>query len=108
MASCDKATRGHRRASVTRSIGALRRLMLGDSADGINAQVDKLTQAFSDFESTHDTIHNSQDDAKAILDSEIYLCEVDNAFIDVISQSKKWVNSQVHGAKSETCITTQM
>ena len=102
MANCDKATRGHRRASVTRYIGALRRLMLGDSADGIKAQVDKLTQAFSDFESAHDTVHNSLDDAKAILDSEIYFCEVENAFIDVISQSKKWVNSQVHGAKSSS------
>lgn len=68
--SATKVVRGHRKSSVTKALGALRRCVAERDVKAVKAQLVKLKRSFLDFESVHDEFHETLTD-----ESEISECE---------------------------------
>ena len=87
-----KLVRGHRRGSVTKAIGALRRFVAERDDKAVKSQLQKIKRAFQDFELAHDEFHKTTlTDEQQMLTSEPYYEEVENGYIAAVDDANQWL-----------------
>ena len=98
MASPEKIARGHKKASLTKAIGALRRSIAEKDTGKVNSNLTKIKTVFSVFAEANDVYDNTLDDEDAILASEAYFTEAEQGYINAVLDANKWLSDQLKPA----------
>ena len=91
MAPPDKAPRGHRKASLTKGIGALRRFMAEQDKGKVESQLMRLKELFDEFDKVHDDYHKALAEEQDIFDSEEYFSQAEQTYIAAVSEGHEWL-----------------
>ena len=91
MAPPDKAPRGHRKASLTKGIGALRRFMAEQDKGKVESQLMRLKELFDEFDKVHDDYHKTLAEEQDIFDSEKYFSQAEQTYTAAVSEGHEWL-----------------
>ena len=98
MASPEKIARGHKKASLTKAIGALRRSIAEKDTGKVNSNLTKIKTVFSVFAEANDVYDNTLDDEDAVLASAAYFTEAKQGYINAVLDANKWLSDQLKPA----------
>ena len=87
-----KIQRGNKKGVVTRYAKNLVRYVVEEDIEAVKATIDKMRNAFKEFESFHERYHISLDDPKEIEASDEYFYQAEQEYVESLKDAKDWVN----------------
>ena len=87
--------RGTAKGIVTKAAKALRRHVSERNVDAIRLQLDKIKNAFINFENKHDIYHATLASPKDIEESDSYFDTIDEEYIEVVDHANNFLEKVV-------------
>ena len=81
------------RATVSRHLGQLSRLVTEESDQEVITKLDTLKTAFAEFENAHDNFHGLLTKEKDITESEKWFVKAEQDYIKGVKQARSWLKS---------------
>jgi hypothetical protein len=91
----EKAIRKQRKAAITRELNSVKRYIAEEDEDEIKGRLHKLKTAFVDFEASHEAYHKTLTEEKEQDESDQYLYDVQDSYINGVMEAKKWLKSLI-------------
>ena len=89
-----RATRGTRKASVTKMVRNLNRYVAERNAKAVSSQLTLIQKAFENFDMAHDNYHSTLTNDKDIDESDCYYDEIVNNYICAMDNANRWLSEK--------------
>ena len=108
-----RTERGTRKGIFTRCVNKLNRHIVEEDESAVLETMEKMRNAFRDFESLHNRYHGSLQEAEEIDDSDKYFFQAEKEYVSSLKNAKDWPKGlsrikETHSQKIETTTTSDL
>ena len=86
----DRKVRGQKKAILTRFINKTPRHIAEENESKVKEHIEKLMDAFAEFEQVHERYHQLLETDEDIEGSDSYFFQAENAYVKALSEAKNW------------------